>query len=111
VARDFGISPKAVQRRARALDMAAALLGVARSEEEAQLRLRYFDQSHLIREIRHFFGMRPTDLSNGAHPLLRLNIESRQMRRLRALEELDERTSAGAIPWRDPTREPQIKPP
>ena len=106
VQRDFGISPKLVQRRARALDMAATLLGVARPEEEPDMRLRYFDQSHLIREMRHFFGMRPTELTSGPHPFLRLNMESRQRRRLKALEELEELEAQGAAPWRDPVSEP-----
>lgn len=107
ISRDFGASPKLVQRRARALDMAAVLLGVARSEEEAEMRLRYFDQSHLIREMRFFFGMPPSQLARGAHPLLRLNVETRQHRRMRALEELDQLERAGTPPWRDPAAEPQ----
>lgn len=109
VQRDFGISPKLVQRRARALDMAATLLGVARPEEEPDMRLRYFDQSHLIREMRHFFGMRPTELTSGPHPFLRLNMESRQRRRLKALEELESLEARGAAPWRDPVTEPGWK--
>jgi AraC-like DNA-binding protein len=109
VRRDFGISPKLVQRRARALDMAATLLGVARPEEEPDMRLRYFDQSHLIREMRHFFGMRPTDLISRPHPFLSLNMESRQRRRLKALEELEELEANGAAPWRDPVAEPAWK--
>ena len=51
-------------RRARALDMAAVLLGVALEEEEQELRLRYFDQSHLIREMRHYFDMTPGQLQH-----------------------------------------------
>lgn len=107
VQRDFGMAPKLVQRRARALDMAATLLGVARPEEEPEMRLRYFDQSHLIREMRDFFGMPPTDLASGAHPFLRLNLESRQRRRLKALEELEILEANGAAPWRDPVVEPR----
>lgn len=85
VRRDYGLSPKKVLRRARALDMAAALLNVVDPEEEADLELRYFDQSHLIKEIRHFFGMTPGDLSDSPHPLLRNNLEIRQARRLEAI--------------------------
>ncbi len=106
IARDFGASPKFVQRRARALDMTAMLLGVARSEEEPEMRHRYFDQSHLIREMRRFLGMSPSALSNEAHPLLRLNVEIRQHRRIRALEEIEMIERAGGVPWRDPTSEP-----
>lgn len=104
VKRDYGLSPKQVCRRARALDMASALLGVAMEEEEAALRLRYFDQSHLIREIKAFFGMTPQELRDGNHPFLRLNLEVRQARRVQALSLLP----PGVIePWRDPTAEPK----
>lgn len=103
IGRDYGISPKQVLRRARALDLAAALLGVARESEDGELRLRYFDQSHMIREIRHFFGVTPMGLREGTHPLLRLTAETRQARRLEALQRPRD---AGLQPWRDPTAEP-----
>ncbi len=103
VKRDYGMSPKQVCRRARALDMASALVGVAMETEEAALRLRYFDQSHLIREIRAFFGTTPQSLKEGHHPLLRLNLEIRQSRRFQALSFLPR----GVIePWRDPDAKP-----
>lgn len=104
VKRDYGLTPKQVARRARALDMAAALLGVAMEEEEAALRLRYFDQPHLIREIRHFFGTTPKALKTSPHPLLRLNLEVRQARRLQALAMLP---PDRIEPWRDPEAEPK----
>ena len=108
VKRDFGMSPKLVQRRARALDMAAILLGVGRAQEEPEMRLRYFDQSHLIREMKKFFDMGPGELAKGAHPILRLNLESRQRRRLKALEELEALETSGVAPWRDPLAEPSL---
>ena len=103
IKRDYGLSPKQVCRRARALDMAAALLGVAMEEEEAALRLRYFDQPHLIREIKAFFGTTPHELKSGRHPFLRLNLEVRQSRRVQALALLPPGTIE---PWRDPSAEP-----
>ncbi|MBX7494491.1 AraC family transcriptional regulator [Qipengyuania sp. 6B39] len=106
IKRDFGMSAKLVQRRARALDMAATLLGVAPADDEPEARLRYFDQSHLIREMHKFFGMRPSELLSGAHPFLRLNIESRERRKLKALEELEQLEADGVAPWRDPAAEP-----
>lgn len=108
VKRDFGITPKQVQRRARALDMAASLLGVVLPEEKLDMELRYFDQSHLIREMRHFFAMRPSELTGGKHPLLRLNVESRQARRFDVLNRPAAREPA---PWRDPASEPEFDPP
>ncbi|MBA4165182.1 MAG: hypothetical protein C0510_11240 [Erythrobacter sp.] len=107
IKRDFGISPRLAQRRARALDIAASLLGVALPDEEATMGLRYYDQAHQIREIRHFFGMRPGDLVRGAHPVLRITLESRQKRRLEALRQLGDITR---LPWRDPGAEPAMSP-
>lgn len=103
IRRDYGMSPKQVCRRARALDMASALLGVAMEDEEAALRLRYFDQSHLIREIKAFFGTTPHGLKEGNHPLLRINLEIRQARRVQELALLPPGTIE---PWRDPNAEP-----
>ena len=101
IRRDFGISPKHAQRRARALDMAALLLGVTREEDEAEMRLRYFDQSHLNREMRHFFDVTPGQMKNDAHPLLRITMEIRQLRRLETL------AHNSPAPWRDPNAEPE----
>lgn len=103
----FGISPKQAVRRARALDMAAALLGVAMPEEEADFRLRYFDQSHMTREIQHFFGTSPGALARMEAVLLRIDLEIRQMRRLEAMDEL----GVAQVPWRDPAAEPPRKDP
>lgn len=94
--RDFGMSPKQVLRRARALDMAAVLRGVGDDAEAPELSLRYYDQSHLIREFTEFFGMTPSQFVAEPQPLLTMALESRQARRL----ELIERLSPGAKrPW------------
>lgn len=105
VKRGFGLAPKQVLRRARALDTAARLLGVALPEEEAAMELRYYDQSHQTRELRRFFGMTPGELARGSHPMLRLNIELRQSRRLLALSRM---TELAERPWRDPSAEPVL---
>ncbi|KLI64829.1 helix-turn-helix domain-containing protein [Aurantiacibacter marinus] len=100
----FGVTPKQALRRARVLDMGAALLEVARPEDRPEIELRYFDQSHRVKEVRSFFDMSPTQLQNGAHPFVRLSLEVRQRRRLDALNRLrpDE-----IGPWRDPNAEPR----
>ena len=96
VRRDFGMSPKQVLRRARALDMAAQLRGVGDEAEAEELVLRYYDQSHLIREFTELFGMAPSQFIATPQPLLTLALESRQARRLEALE----RVAPGAKrPW------------
>ena len=100
----FGITPKQALRRARALDMASSLLGVARPEDAPEMEERYFDQSHRIKEIRDFFGMSPGEMQAKPHPFLRLGLEVRQRRRLDALNELEPHELG---PWRDPDSEPR----
>lgn len=88
VGRDFGMPPKQVLRRARALDMASHLRGVADQDEAEELALRYYDQSHLIREFTELFGMSPGQFVSTPQPILTLALESRQSRRLEALERI-----------------------
>lgn len=96
VRRDFGMAPKQVLRRARALDMASHLRGVADEREGAELALRYYDQSHLIREFTELFGMPPRQFVARPQPLLTLMLESRQARRLETIERL---TPGAMRPW------------
>lgn len=95
--RDFGMPPKLVMRRARVLDMASQLLGVADRSEAMAHSLRYYDQSHLIRDFRALTGMTPGDLTRAQHPILTLGLETRQARRLEAIGLLAEGQDA---PWR-----------
>ncbi|MBC2670859.1 helix-turn-helix domain-containing protein [Novosphingobium piscinae] len=88
VRRDFGMPPKQVLRRARALDMASHLRGVADQAEAEELALRYYDQSHLIREFTALFGMSPTQFIARPQPILTLTLESRQARRLELTKRL-----------------------
>jgi hypothetical protein len=88
--------PKQVMRRARALDMASHLRGVADHDEADQLMLRYYDQSHLIREFTELFGMLPSQFVASPLPLLTVSLEARQARRLEVME----RIAPGARrPW------------
>ena len=96
VKRDFGFTPKAVLRRARALDFASLLRGVADEAEAEDLALRYYDQSHLIREFTALFGMSPRQFAALPQPLMTSALENRQARRLEILD----RIAPGAIrPW------------
>ncbi|TRD11485.1 AraC family transcriptional regulator [Erythrobacter insulae] len=93
--RDFGLRPSQVMRRARILDLAAQLCGVADMAEE-DIILRFFDQAHQIREFQTFFGMTPVEFQRNRSALLTLSLEIRQARRL----ELLNRMEPGAIrPW------------
>ena len=105
----YGVTPKQALRRARVLDMGAALLDVARPEDKPEIELRYFDQSHRVKEVRSFFGIPPSQLKKGPHPFVRLSLEVRQRRRLDALNRLE---SDEIGPWRDPNAEPRsLQPP
>lgn len=71
VERYFGVSPKQLVRKYRVLRVAALLQSPETSEEQvASLINLFYDQSHLIREMRHFMGRTPARLSDGNAPLL-----------------------------------------
>ncbi len=93
----YGQTAKQVLRRARVLDSAAHLLGVGDNNEEEEIALRYFDQSHMIREFKAFIGMTPRQFASAPRPLLTITLETRQSRRLEILgrKELD-----SPPPWR-----------
>lgn len=71
VTRYFGAGPKQLARKYRALRV-AAVLGDAQTSDEraAELVNLFYDQSHMIREIRHFLGRTPARLSRDADTLL-----------------------------------------
>lgn len=78
----FGLSPKAVLRRSRFLDMASAMRGLSHGDEAEVAALRYYDQSQLIREFRHFIGMTPGQFEKTPTPLLTAYLELRELRKL-----------------------------
>ncbi|MBV7258425.1 helix-turn-helix domain-containing protein [Erythrobacter crassostreae] len=93
--RDFGLPPNQIMRRARILDLAAKLCGVADQEDE-EITLRFFDQAHQIREFQIFFGMTPLEFQRNRSAILTLSLEIRQARRLELLDWIE----PGAIrPW------------
>lgn len=96
VRRDFGMTPRMVLRRARVLDLAAQLLGVADQSEETEFVMRYFDQSHVIREFQTFFGCTPRAFRAEPRLLLTINLETRAARRL---EELNRLAPGDPRPW------------
>jgi AraC-like DNA-binding protein len=92
----FGCTPKTVLRRARFLDMAATMRGVATPKDEALAALRFYDQSHLTREMRHFTGMTPAEFLRTPTPMHTVGIEARQVRKAEELALLRPGTKA---PW------------
>ncbi len=85
IKRAYGQSATQVLRRARALDIASHLLGVANDSEAEEAALKFFDQSHMIREFRHFFGTTPRQFARTPQPFMTLTLEARQSRRLEVL--------------------------
>lgn len=73
----FGMSPKAVLRRSRFLDMATAMRGFSSPNDEELAALRYFDQSHLTREFKRFAGMTPRTFDQTATPLFTAGLNLR----------------------------------
>lgn len=73
----FGLSPKAVLRRSRFLDMATAMRGFSSPSEEELAALRYFDQSHLTREFKRFAGMTPRTFQRAVTPLFTAGLNLR----------------------------------
>lgn len=71
VERYFGTTPKQLARKYRALRVAALLQADDTSDERlAEVTNLFFDQSHMIRELRHFLGRTPSRLNSDDNPLL-----------------------------------------
>lgn len=83
VERYFGLPPRALARKYRAL-RAAALLSEPdlAPEAEAELAEAFFDQSHMIREIAHFVGRTPARLTDRSTPYLSEMIAKKNLREL-----------------------------
>jgi AraC-like DNA-binding protein len=76
----FGLTPKAVMRRSRFLDMAAAVRGISDPGDEERAALRFSDQSHLNREFRYFINMTPGAFEKASTPLMDAVLKLRQDR-------------------------------
>lgn len=83
VERFFGLPPRALARKYRALRAAALLSAPQLSlENEAEIAEAFFDQSHMIREITHFVGRTPARLGDETTPYLAEMIDRRNLREL-----------------------------
>lgn len=67
----YGMPPKYLSRKYRALHAARALID-AQPDEADFLRDAFYDQSHMIRELKLFAGTTPTRLRTGEGELARL---------------------------------------
>ncbi len=77
----FGLPPKQLARKYRAL-RAAALLGHPDTppEQVAAVEDQFYDQSHMIRELRLFAGRTPARLGNSDAPVLSALLDLRNFR-------------------------------
>lgn len=79
--RFFGVSPKVLVRKFRALRVFSMLLSPATSDAEASAVIDlYYDQSHLIREFRRFIGRTPNQLQAARMPILSAMVARRNYR-------------------------------
>ncbi len=74
----FGLTPKAVLRRSRFLDMATAMRGFSSPSETDLAALRYFDQSHLNKEFKRFTRMTPKQFEKAVTPLQTAGLKLRE---------------------------------
>ena len=83
VERYFGLPPAALARKYRAIRSAAMLAKDDLSDsEEAAIATAYYDQPHMIREIREFCGYTPTRLGGEGQPILKTLLQMKNFIRL-----------------------------
>jgi AraC-like DNA-binding protein len=75
--RHYGMPPKKLARKYRAL-RAAQLLAHGDSLDDAGLGLAFYDQSHLVREVKQFTGLTPSQLRAGKSELTRVTMDGRR---------------------------------
>ena len=75
--RHYGMPPKKLTRKYRAL-RAAQALAHGDSLDDAGLALAFYDQSHLIREVKQFTGLTPTQLRAGKSELTEMTMKGRR---------------------------------
>ncbi|QIG54179.1 helix-turn-helix transcriptional regulator [Altererythrobacter sp. BO-6] len=84
VERYFGLAPQALARKYRALRTAALLsFPTLTPEWEAEVSEAFFDQSHMIRELRLFVGRTPARLGDDESPYLSEMLDPRNLREIR----------------------------
>ena len=74
--RYYGMPPKKLARKYRAV-RAAHMLAIGDSLNDTELGLSFYDQSHLIREIKQFTGLTPSELKAGRSELTAATMRER----------------------------------
>lgn len=75
--RYYGMPPKKLARKYRAL-RAAQALAHGDSLDDTGMALAFYDQSHLIREVKAFTGLTPTQLKSGQSELTQATMDGRR---------------------------------
>lgn len=84
VQRYYGCPPKMLVRKYRALRVMALLLAPDTTPEQAAALVDlYYDQSHMIRDIRKFAGRTPTQMADNDTPVLAALVDIRNYRAIR----------------------------
>ena len=80
----FGCAPKQLMRKYRAVRAAMLLNDPACTDDNIDaVQDLFYDQSHMIREIRHFAGRTPSRLSGQQESMLRMWLDKDNIRELR----------------------------
>ena len=95
VRRYFGFTPAALARKLRAVRAANLLSQPDLSDEaEAEIASAFYDQPHMIREIRRYCGYTPARLGGGDEPLFQTMLRMRNLDRLRRYRNVGSKDSA-----------------
>ncbi|MBH5321450.1 helix-turn-helix domain-containing protein [Aurantiacibacter sediminis] len=89
VERFFGLPPAAVARKFRAIRSAAILAKEGLSDAEAAaVAEAFYDQPHMVREIRRYCGHTPTRLGGAGQPILKTLLQMKNFDRLQKFRAL-----------------------
>lgn len=95
VRRYFGFTPAALARKMRAIRAANLLSQPNLTDEgEAEIANAFYDQPHMIREIRRYCGYTPARLGGGKEPLFQTMLRMRNLDRLRRFRAIGGHDSA-----------------
>ena len=84
VTKYFGLSPKALSRKYRAVRAASLLAQEELTDEaEAEIASAFYDQPHMIREIRRYCGYTPTRLGGSEELLFQTMLRMKNLERLK----------------------------
>ena len=84
VERYFGLPPRELMRKYRALRVIALLNQPDVNDETISLLAdQFYDQSHMIREIRHFAGRTPGRLTGGDNTILSAQLDVRNFKEIK----------------------------